>query len=61
MPPYDYETSVEIVNLTPVIKNIGPSIKVPANASRLFETIDEALRQPIGEIQIGARSDREYI
>jgi len=49
------------VNLTPVIKNISPSIKVPANASRLFETIDEALRQPIGEIQLVARSDREYI
>jgi len=49
------------VNPIPLIKNIGPLIKAPANASRLFETIDEALRQPIGEIQLAASSEHEYI
>jgi hypothetical protein len=41
--------------------NIGPLIKAPANASRLFETIDEALCQPIGEIQLSTSSEYEYI
>jgi SAM-dependent methyltransferase len=45
----------------PRIKNIGPLMKVPANASRLFETIDESIRQPIGEIQLAASSEHEYI
>lgn len=49
------------MNPTPLITNIGPLIKAPANASRLFETIDEALRQPIGEIQLAASSEYEYI
>ena len=46
---------------TPLIVNIGPLIKAPANASRLFETIDEALLQPIGEIQLAASSEHEYV
>lgn len=43
------------------ILNIGPLMKAPANASRLFETIDEALCQPIGEIQLAASSEHDYI
>lgn len=45
----------------PLITNIGPLMKAPANASRLFETIDEALRQPIGKIQLAASSEHDYI
>ena len=49
------------VNPTPLITNIGPLVKAPANASRLFGTIDEALLQPIGEIQLAASSEHDYI
>jgi hypothetical protein len=40
---------------------IGPKIQVPANASRLFKNYNEALRQPVADIQLATSTDNRFI
>ena len=40
---------------------IGPKIEVPANASRLFKTHNEAVSQPIASVQLAISIENPFI